>query len=256
MYDKIIDIIHQAGEFILSAKCEKSDVSSKEGEANFVTVYDLKVQNFLKENILKVLPNASFLAEEDEEDTYTLSELTVIIDPIDGTTNFIKGYNHSCISVGILQDSKPVFGCVYNPYTNETFTAHAGKGAYLNNKKIKVSENGLDNALISFGTSPYYADLFQKTMDTLNVVFKTVADVRRSGSAALDLCYVAAGRTELYFEYLLSPWDFAAAALIVKEAGGAIVTDSYHEIVFNKKIPIIAGTNQAIKDFRKLRNND
>lgn len=254
MNDKIIDIIHRAGDIVLSAKCEQNDISSKVGEANFVTVYDLKVQNFLKENILKILPDATFLAEEDETEKYILSNLTVVIDPIDGTTNFIKGYNHSCISVGILQDGIPMSGYVYNPYTNETFTAEIGKGAYLNGKRIHISDCGLDNALISFGTSPYYAELYRKTMNTIDKIFAKIADIRRSGSAALDLCYVAAGRTELYFEYLLSPWDFAAGALIVKEAGGIIVTDSFDEISFDKKSPIIAGSKKAVEDFKNLIN--
>lgn len=252
MTDKIIEVIREAGKIVLNAKCDMNDISEKDGDANYVTKYDIAVQEFLKENILKIVPNATFFAEEDEESEQKFSTLTIVADPIDGTTNFIRGYNHSCISVAILKDRIPVFGCVYNPYLDEIFTAKLGEGAYLNGKRIKVSGQGMKNALVSFGTSPYYRGLPEKTFSIIQDIFPTVADLRRSGSAALDICYVAAGRTELYFELLLSPWDFAAGSLILQEAGGVIKTFDGSDISFDKKYPIIAATPKAYNEFIKM----
>ncbi len=252
MLNRIIEVALKAGEIIINAHCENSDVSVKPGDANFVTVYDLKVQKFIKDSFKEIIPSAHFIGEEEEAVYTTDAEYTVIADPIDGTTNFIKGFNHSCVSIALLKKGMPIIGCVYNPYTKEMFYAKKGEGAFLNGKKISVSKNGLENALVGFGTSPYYAEFYNKTFETIDKIFPIIADIRRVGSAALDICYVASGRTELYFEYLLSPWDYAAASLILTEAGGVITTDNYSEISYNRPNSIIAATNKALDDFKKV----
>ena len=131
----------------------------------------------------------------------------------------------------MISRGEPVFGAVYDPYLDEMFWAEAGSGAYLNGRSISVSERPLSRAIATFGTSPYYKDsMADKTFTLAARLFGTVSDLRRTGSAALDLAYLAAGRSDMFFEFILSPWDFAAGLLIIKEAGG-IITDMKGEPV-------------------------
>ena len=225
--EKILtDIMRRAGEIMLSAHLEDSSVSTKTGSANFVTEYDLAVQNFMMSEIKKNIPDAVFIAEEKDNDPAMLSaEACFVIDPIDGTKNFINDYHHSCISLAVISRGETAFGAIYNPYMNEMFVAEKGKGAWLNGKPMRVSERPIDLAVVAFGSSPYYKDtISDKTFDLVKEMFLTASDIRRTGSAALDLAYLAAGRNDVFFEFVLSPWDFAAGALLVSEAGG-VITD-------------------------------
>ncbi len=219
-------LLIEAGKIMISAHDAEGDVQVKPGTANFVTAYDVAVQTFLVTEIGKRIPEAVFLAEEQENDMSVLQgECCFVIDPIDGTTNFIHDYRFSAISLAMLCRGRAVFGAVYNPYSGEMFTAEAGKGAWLNGKPIHVSEREAEQAAVAFGTSPYYKDeLAQKTFSLAHTLFLCMGDLRRGGSAALDLAYLAAGRVDAFFEWRLSPWDFAAGMLLVSEAGG-VVTD-------------------------------
>ncbi len=200
----------------------RENPSEKAGSANFVTEYDLAVQEQLKAALAPLFPDAVFFAEEDGESARALGAgYTFIIDPIDGTTNFMCGYNTSAVSVGLLADGKPVFGAVYDPYRDEYFMATAGGGATCNGRPIHVSKRPLGRAIVSIGSAPYQKSfLAPTTMAMTTDLFLTFADFRRSGSAALDICHVAAGRTDAYCEPILAPWDFAAGSLILAEAGG------------------------------------
>lgn len=129
---------------------------------------------------------------------------------------------------------------VYNPYSDEMFTAQKGQGAFCNGKEIRVSRQPLENGIVLFGTSPYYEELNEESFKKAFDYFKKALDIRRSGSAALDLCSIAAGRAELYFELRLSPWDFAAGALLVKEAGGKVTTVDGQEITYDKPCSVLA----------------
>lgn len=252
MENKIKEILYQAGNMLKKAHCNREDIDSKPGESNFVTKYDVSIQQFLKNKLLQLFPSAVFAGEEGEDDKFTDNGICFLVDPIDGTTNFIKDYKHSCISVAILNDGKVFFGAVYNPYLDELFFAKRGEGAFLNGKSIHVSDAGLRNSLIMFGTAPYYPELTDKTFDDAKKLLKFCADIRRSGSAALDICYVAAGRCELYFEHVLSPWDYAAASLIVEEAGGIIKTKNGKDIRFDKKCAIVSASTKAFNEFIKI----
>lgn len=223
--EDIIAVAKAAGKTILAADRSAIGVQDKQGHANFVTKYDVRVQEEVKEALHNLFPEAKFLCEEDDKANTTGAEYLFIIDPIDGTTNFIKDYHMSCISIGLVKNNERFMGVVYNPYLDEVFYAERGKGAFLNGKQIHVSGEPLSNGIVLFGTAPYYEELNRKSFDMAYDYFKKALDIRRSGSAALDLCAVAAGRAELFFELNLSPWDFAAGALIVEEAGG-VVTDA------------------------------
>ena len=252
LLQEIIDIVKEAGEILLKASGIEETVEEKSGRANFVTLYDKKVQDFLFERLKEVLPEAVFIGEEEEEHADLPEGYAFIIDPIDGTTNFMKGYRTSCISVGLLQGKEPVTGVVYNPYQQEIFYAEKGKGAFCNGKEIHVSGHSLEEGLVLFGTSPYNEDLAKRSFAWAYELFNRSLDIRRSGSAAIDLCSLAAGRAEFYFELLLSPWDFAAGALILQEAGGEILTVDGKELVFDRKVGVAAGNPLAVEQWKGL----
>ncbi|MBR3642829.1 MAG: inositol monophosphatase [Parasporobacterium sp.] len=225
MIEKITAIVKDAGEIMRNAKRPK--VMEKEGHANFCTETDEKIQGFLIEGLKKVLPEASFLGEEDGQDVFEekMSKgFCFVIDPIDGTSNFIFAYRPSVISVGLLKDGKAYMGIVYNPFDDMLFSAVKGEGAYMNGEKILSSDAPLSESLAVFGTSPYYTELQDRTFEIAKKLLPLCVDLRRSGTSAWDLCCVAIGRCGLYFEMRLQLWDYAAAALIASEAG-CTVTD-------------------------------
>ena len=247
MEKQIEAIIKEAGKIMLSARYENMMVDEKEGNANFVTEYDVKVQNFLEEKFLKLIPSASFLAEEGGEDENKVGEgYTFIIDPIDGTTNFLYNMSRSAISVAIAKDGEVIFGAIFNPYTDEYFHAKKGEGAYLNGKKIHVSEAENEKALAIIGTAPYYKETIgEKTVELFKELYFNFGDVRRSGSAAIDFCDIARGSASVFFEYVLSPWDYAAGALIVKEAGGVVSDFSGNALEKFEKSTVVAGSKKG-----------
>ena len=219
-YDTVTQFVRQAGEMIVE-EASSLTIYTK-GRADFVTQADLRVQNFIKDSLYKLYPQIDFMGEEeaariDDEKPYW------ILDPIDGTTNYIYKYNHSAISLALKDDSEIVFGVIYNPFTNELFSAVHGEGSYLNGALIKVNKTvSLDSALVSVGTSPYHKELAHNIFSKIEQVYQRALDIRRTGSAALDLAYVACGRQDAYFEYELKPWDYAAGNLILTEAGGMV----------------------------------
>ncbi len=253
-FTKIISpIIKKAGEIMLSAtNVEIAEI--KQGDVNFVTYYDKKVQDFLIEELKKAYPNAYFIAEEKDNDVEALNhDLCFIIDPIDGTTNFIRDYKSSSISIGLFSKGEGIFGAILNPYLNELFVAEKGMGAYLNGKRICVSEKSFSEAVYAFGSSPYYKkELADKTFAVAKKLFLSCMDIRRSGSAALDFCNVASGRIDLFFECRLSPWDFAAGSVIVKEAGGIITDLGGNELDFSKPQSILCANKIAYSDALQL----
>ncbi len=237
---RIADVVRACGEIILHADRNKSCIDEKEGHANFVTAYDKRIQQKLQKELLQILPEAVFVGEEEDIHASIAKGYAFIVDPIDGTTNFIKDYHMSVISVGLTLDGERYMGVVYNPYLNEMFTAIRGQGAYLNGESIHVSEEPLSNGLVLFGTAPYYEELGKRSFEMAYDYFRRALDVRRSGSAALDLCSVAAGRAEVFFELCLSPWDFAAGALLVEEAGGRVTTAEGEKLTMHKMCSLLA----------------
>ncbi len=232
---------------MLSAKYESFKVSEKQGTANYVTEFDVKVQRFLEAELSKIIPEAAFLAEEEGEDENKVGDgYTFIIDPIDGTANFTFGVNASVISVALAKDKKTVFGAVYNPYTDEYFYAEEGKGAYLNGEAIKVSKIPAKDALVGMGTAPYYRETLGKdTVSLFADLFFNFGDIRRIGSAAFDLCNVARGSFGAFVEPILSPWDYAAGTLIVKEAGGIVTDFSGKEMTSFEKSSVLAASKEV-----------
>lgn len=245
MLERIADAVKRAGDIILSSR-DGGKVYAKEGSANFVTEYDLRVQAFLQKELLSIAPEADFVGEESEKGSERrVGRLRFIVDPIDGTTNFMHDARHSCVSVALCEGDSPLCGAVYNPYLGELFLSERGKGAFLGEKRLRVSRRKAEEAVFSFGTTPYDKARLRKTFDYAAALYAGFADLRRSGSAALDLCYVAAGRSEGFFELSLSPWDYAAGMLIVTEAGGTVSTFDGSPLTLDKPCPVLAGTDET-----------
>lgn len=249
MLEKIKSIIKEAGQIVLNAHHIQNGVESKQGRANFVTKYDVEVQNFLYSELKKLYPEAAFIGEEDETREDITAEYCFVIDPIDGTTNFIYDYRHSAISIGVLLNGELYIGVVYNPYLDELFYGEKGKGAFLNGKLLKVSDLSLSEGIVGFGTCPYYREQTEETFRIVRKLFDKALDIRRSGSAALDICYVAANRFVLFFELVLSPWDYAAAALILNEAGGCISTLDQKKLQYTEPCSVLAATPNVYKEY-------
>ena len=217
MLDRLVSIARDAGSIILRAR--DAAVHQKEGHFNFVTDADVAVQAFLKEALKALAPEARFFSEEQENEPLTNAP-TFVVDPIDGTMNFMRSRRASAVSIGFLAGKQPEYAVVYNPYTDEAFAARRGKGAWCNGQPIHVSDFPFDEAIVSVGTSPYDAELAEKSMRCAAQFLHSAGDIRRVGSAALDLADVACGRADVFFEMRLRPWDVAAGSLLVAEAGG------------------------------------
>lgn len=238
---EIENIILECGNLIVNADRDNLGIENKEGKANIVTKYDKLVQEKLKMELLNLIPKALFIGEEEELNSKISKRgYTFIVDPIDGTTNFSRNVKMSAISVALLKDGEPIIGMCYNPYTDEMYTAKKGEGAYLNNEKIKVSDKRLKDGIVLCGCSPYYDSLRKKSLEIQKNFSMIASDYRRFGSAVIEICSIASGKAEVYFELKLMPWDYAAASLILKEAGGKISTIEGHEIDYNKPSSVIA----------------
>lgn len=251
MIEKWLEVVKKAGAIVLRAHGDKG-IRQKSGETDLVTQYDVEVQNFLTEKLSALVPGCSFFGEEGTGNKTLTAGWCFIIDPIDGTTNFIKGYGHCCVSVGLAKDREMVCGAVFDPFANELFYAEKGKGAFLNGRPIRCSDCDLSKALVTFGTCPYEHELADKTFDTAKKLFLNSLEIRRGGSGALDICYVASGKCDLYFEYILRPWDFAAATLILQEAGGLAMTTDGAPIDFSKTSSYLCGNEKTTKAFFEL----
>ncbi len=224
MLDQMIAIVRQAGEIILSAKDVASQTHEKTSAADLVTEYDLAVEHFLKEKLPPLVPGAIFFGEEEAENADPSRGWAFIVDPIDGTTNFVRDLRQSAISVALAKDGAVEYGVVYDPFRNEVFSARRGGGAFRNGQPIHVSSRPLSEGVFGMGTAIYRREYLEPTMRLTEQLFRRSCDFRRMGAAALDLCNVACGRTELFFEYSLCPWDYAAGSLLVTEAGGMACT--------------------------------
>lgn len=195
---------------------------SEKTDNNLVTETDIAAQETIIKKIYDHFPNHGIIAEEqDLSGKYGVPDLW-IIDPLDGTNNFAHTIPHFSISIAYARSGQVVMGTIFDPARNEMFAASRNRGSYLNNIPISVSDtNSLQEAIIATGFYYDRGSIMRKTLDSIEKLFEAnIHGIRRFGSAALDLCWVACGRFDAYFEYNLSTWDFAAGMLILDEAGG------------------------------------
>lgn len=273
--DTILPIIREVADKYLTR--EDSQHITVKGDSNFVTEVDTNIEKAMKERLSALYPEIQFMGEEGDNSNIDFSYPLWILDPVDGTSNLIHDFQNSSMSLALAVDKQVVFGIIYHYSTKEYFYAKKGEGAYIgqNASPMQVSslnENTADTAiwsknatplhvsnttelsrsLVSFGTSPYdKATLGEKNCETLKQIFFLCEDIRRIGSAAIELAYVAAGRVDIYLERNLKPWDYAAAIIIIEEAGGIITDYKGQAVDISKPCDILAG-NKIIH--KKLRN--
>lgn len=217
---QVIDVVREASVYM--DRTGGFEVHDKGARENIVTSSDLAVQHFLTKRLKALYPTIGFLCEEEDLNEISGHDAVWVIDPIDGTANYARGNENCCISVALVRYGEPVLGVVYSPWREELYTAEKGKGAFLNGKPIHVSDRAFEQGLLFTAMAIYRKDLAKSCSDIIYDLYMECNDVRRTGSAALELCLMAAGFAELFFEMRLMPWDFAAASLVLTEAGGVV----------------------------------
>lgn len=197
---------------------------SRKGPADFVSTADKKAEEILRDRLEKARPGYGFLLEEGGVVVGSDKTHRFIIDPLDGTLNFLHGIPHFAISIGLEREGKLRAGVVFDPMRNEMFWAEENEGCWIENKRLRVSSRRkLNEAVVTTGIPQLGVDGFEKFVEEMVAVRSEVAAVRRFGSAALDLAWVAAGRFDGFWERGLSPWDLAAGFVLVQEAGGTVI---------------------------------
>ncbi|WP_297276611.1 inositol monophosphatase [uncultured Brachyspira sp.] len=227
----------KAGKFSLKYfGCPKK--VSKKGKTDLFTEIDVKNETIIREYLMKKYPGFGFFGEESNNPDN--KDFLWIVDPIDGTSNFIHGYPFYCVSIGLAYKGVPILGVIYAPLTDSVYKAHVKSKAYKNNKVIKVSNNNklIESVVITgfyYNASVDDYFLHDRMVDFANMVKRSLA-LRRDGSAALDICMVAEGAADGFFEYGLSPWDVCAGTIILKQAGGMVSNIKMNEYnIFSKK---------------------
>ncbi|MDN2481947.1 inositol-1-monophosphatase [Vibrio agarivorans] len=230
--------------------------STQKGTNDFVTNVDKEAEAIIIDTIKNSYPDHSIVAEENGLIEGKDKDAQWIIDPLDGTTNFVKGLPHFSVSIAVRLNGKTEVACVYDPIRNELFTAQRGAGAQLNNTRIRVKQlKDLQGTVLATGFPFKQKQHSESYLKILSSLFVDCSDFRRTGSAALDLCYVAANRVDGYFEIGLKPWDIAAGELIAREAG-AIVTDFAGGTEYMKSGNVVAASARGVKGIIKhIREN-
>jgi len=251
MKSLIIRAAKEAGKVILKNYDNIGELKFK-APRSIVTKVDLMADKVIIKTIKQRFPDHNFITEETGVIKKN-SEYTWIVDPIDGTTNFVSKIPNFAVSIALAKNNEVLMGVVYNPCTNEMFFAEKGKGSYLNDKRLKVSKkNKLKDSMLGFST-PSEIVAARNILSILSKNYGTFRGLRNTGSAAINLCYIAAMKTDLYFTLDINSWDAAAAVLIVEEAGGKVTNSKGKKWSINDR-KIIASNGILHKKFMKLLN--
>ena len=248
MLNIAIRAAHHAGDFIIRKINKLPDLKVEVKALNdYVSDVDRQAEALIIEDLLKSFPGHAILAEEsgviEGKEDYRW-----IIDPLDGTTNYLHGFPHYAVSIACEHKGRLTHGVIYDPFKQELFAASRGAGATLNNRRIRVGTlKTTQGALLATGFPFKHPEQLDEFLRSFSAFFSKATDIRRAGSAALDLAYVAAGRLDGYWESGLNSWDLAAGALIVREAGG-LVTDYKGDANFLDNGEVIAGNPRIIGD--------
>ena len=259
LLQEIRELAEEAGQTILQAdRSGAFRVSTKSGRRDLVTSMDLKIQEMLMQRLAGLCPGCRFLCEEDvqlpgvlqvREPAEAKEGICFIIDPIDGTSNFVHGLQHSCTSIGMAADGEVRIGVICDPYRQELFSAWKGRGAWLNGSLLPVFDADISDAVTAFGTTPYDDSTNEATFRMAYRMYEMSADVRRTGSAALDLAWTACGRFGLFAELGLSPWDFAAGKLIAEETGCSVTDINGDPLGLTGRSSVLCGRPSSVKAF-------
>ncbi|XP_055907164.1 uncharacterized protein LOC129942317 [Eupeodes corollae] len=258
-HNVVVDLVKKCGVIFREGYNQnKAEFVTKSSFYDLVTVYDKQIEDILVEGIKKEFPESKFIGEEDSAVNKIEPELTDeptwIIDPIDGTTNFIRRIPLCCISVGLSIKKDLVLGIVYDPINDEMYSAYKGNGAYLNGKKISVSNRkAINDSIIVYEISMIHSKRVRdKNVKRLTKLGSNSSGIRTFGSAALSLCYVAKGIVDAFHVEDLQPWDVAAGAVILREAGGVIIKSDGSEFDVMKPYLTSACSTELLADVTAL----
>lgn len=249
MLNKIIEIIKEAGILFNN----KMEVFEKSSHVDVVTNIDTAINHFLSEEFKKIHPSVLVVGEEDQNEINTKDyDYVFIIDPIDGTKNFVRNIAYAAISVGVIYKEELKYGIIYNPVSKDLYHAEKDSGSYLNGKKITVSDKSFKDSIFCTGFVIYKKEYAKITENVLSNIFPKIDDFRRFGSAALELAMLANGNIDLYFELRVFIWDFLAGYLLIKEAGGYI---EYIELFgkVNSRQPVVLIAGNTKENFELLK---
>lgn len=227
LHNKTVNLVLEVGQFIYDAAKNYESINIEEKSHNSLVSYvDKKAEEMLIEGCLELTPNATFIAEESNKtDSNTTSELVWIIDPLDGTTNFLHGLPHYSISIALKHFNETILGVVYHVPNNEVFSSYKGQPLFINSIPFKLNNTSdltLENALIATGFPYYNYEATKPLLAFLEEMMLKTRGIRRFGSAALDLAYTACGRYQAFYEHALNSWDVAAGIFLVQQAGGTV----------------------------------
>lgn len=265
-YNKILSLVYKAREIVFSNELRPQE--KNENPYDFVTAVDVGISDFLKAELFKLFPDVGFMTEEESD--HKVTDKVFILDPIDGTTNLIYDYKMSSISLAYVEYGKVVFGIVFNPFTNEIFFSIRGKGAHLykadngieelisigvenyDKNVLSVGKRDLKHSLIEFGAGSSHKEQANETFARAKRVFEKCLDLRRICSTAIAICYIASGRLDGYFEKIIKPWDFAAATLILEEAGGKSSDWDKNPLPLDRPCTIVCANNTIFDELIEL----
>ena len=247
---KLINIVRETDKIFFDDKL-RSDVKEK-GHHDYVTRADIGISDYLHKRLSEEFPDIGFMSEEEQLANLSDGDFW-ILDPIDGTTNFMHQIEPSAVSLGLCSGGEIVAGVIYIPYKNEIYFAEKGKGAFLNDKPIQVSENKkLENSLGAIELNAYFKNDAESAMNHMRKIYLNCQDVRVYGCAAGALAYVACGKLDAFLGRYLKPWDYAAGLVIIKEAGGRVGDLSGKIEIHTLNRHIIATNGFVFDEFEKL----
>lgn len=247
-FNKVIEAVKSTKDIVFDD--ELLSIVNIKGEADFVTAVDTKISQYLKKKLSIITPNIDFMSEEEENE---IKSIRWILDPIDGTTNLIYGYNISSVSLALCVNEIIEFGVVYNPFNDDIYTAYKGKGAFFNGKRMPEAPNReFKKCIIEFGAGSTNKSASKTSFEIAERVFNECLDLRRICSSALSICYIAQGRINGYFEKRIKPWDYAAASLILDECGGKMSDWNGNNIQFKNATSCIFATPNAYEKLYRI----
>lgn len=240
---KIEEIMRESGRRVRDA--HGFSIETKGSRENIVTSADIENERFLREELTALVPGSAFMGEEGDEASLRDSEWVWIVDPIDGTANFSRGIPMCAVSVALFRDAEPYAGWVINPFMDRLYSAVVGRGAFLDGRRIRASDRGFEDCILSTAWCCYGKELSPQVFEVSERLYPRINDIRRIGTAALELCLAAEGAADLYFEIRLSPWDYAAGLVILREAGGCWAGIGDEGVRFDRPGPVLAANSEG-----------
>ena len=245
MLGRIADIVAESGRRVAAAR--SFSVEEKGTRENIVTSADVENEAFLRSGLTSLVPGSSFVGEEGDESPILEEGYTWIVDPIDGTMNFSRGIPEVGISVALFRDGEPYIGVVHNPFTGRMWTSEVGRGAWRDGVPVHVSDRPLDDCILSTAWCCYRKELAPGVFRVSESLYPRINDIRRIGTAAVELSMLAEGAVDLFFEIRLSPWDHAGALTCVGAAGG-VSRGIDGDVRFDRPSPVLAANTERNMD--------